>query len=372
MPLWIGYRLKLQQPCTLNSCVTLMPMPIGNTSSKISLEFTTSTDPTNELGPRVWEQHIGEQFNGIEVAWHASNESFQGSYRIDAASTVRSCLLSGTRHSVHRSPSACGPEMGILKVISGRTRLEQGGQSFDLAPSSIILFDNSRPYQLDIYEDFEHTVFLLDREDWSPEALAFERYGYKCLPESPFTKILGGLLENIARTAPEMTAAQLQQIAHPVTQFALIAMHGDSETKADGRTRQFLFQRICADIRNRLSDPDLTPIDLAQRHRISLRYLHKIFAMNGMSVMGFVRHERLAKCSADMRRCPREEKLATIAARWGFDDYTSFRRAFALRYGVSPSAFSANHQKGPISGSHVQPPTPSSPPTRPKPFSACP
>ena len=148
-----------------------------------------------------------------------------------------------------------------------------------------------------------------------------------------------------------MTAAQLQQIAHPVTQLALIGMHGDSESRADGRTRQFLFQRICADIRNRLSDPDLTPIDLAQRHRISLRYLHKIFAMNSMSVMGFVRHERLAKCSADIKHSPREEKLATIAARWGFDDYTSFRRAFALRYGVSPSAFSANHQKGPISGS---------------------
>ena len=141
-----------------------MPMPTGNTSSKTSLEFTTSTDPADTLAPRAWEQHIGEQFNGIEVAWHGSSQNFQGSYRIDAASTVRSCLLSGARHSVHRSPSACGPEMGILKVISGRTRLEQGGQSFDLTPSSIVLFDNSKPYQLDMYEDFEHMVFLLNRE----------------------------------------------------------------------------------------------------------------------------------------------------------------------------------------------------------------
>jgi len=317
-------------------------MPTGNTSSKISLEFNT---PAGQLGPRVWEQHIGEQFNGVEIVRHASKQRFLGSYRIDATSTVRSCRLSGTPHSVHRSSSACGPEMGILKVVSGRTRLQQDRQRFELPPSSIILFDNSRPYQLDMYEDFEHTVFLLDRESWSPEALAFERYGYKCLPDSPSTRMLGILLENVVRTAPEMTAAQLQQIAHPVTQLALIGMHGDSESKADGRTRQFLFQRICADIRNRLPDPDLTPVDLAQRHRISLRYLHKIFAMNGTSVMGFVRHERLTKCSADMRKFPQEEKLATIAARWGFDDYTSFRRSFALRYGVSPSAYSSNNQK---------------------------
>lgn len=309
---------------------------------KVSREFLS---PEGVLGSKVWEEQIFEQFNGMELARRAPTGPFRGGYRIDATMTTRSCRVAGTPHCIRRRGDACGPEVGIMKVVSGRTRMEQAGRTFDLKADDIILFDNGRPYQVDMHDTFEHVLILFDRDSWAPEVAEFERFGYRTLPEAPSKRLLAALLESFVRNAPEMDAPQLQEVALPLAQLALAGTSGEMDFAPRDRQSRLLFQRICADIRNRLPDPDLTPAALATRHRISLRYLHKLFALRGMSVMRFVRRERLARCASDLRNSAGREQIAAIASRWGFDDYTTFRRAFLTRYGISPSAFDGRAER---------------------------
>jgi AraC-like DNA-binding protein len=90
-----------------------------------------------------------------------------------------------------------------------------------------------------------------------------------------------------------------------------------------------------------LSIPWMTPERLAQEAGISLRTLHRLFALSGTTVSSWLREARLERCWRDLRdRDPahRSSTVAAVAFSWGFSDLRTFNRAFTARYGMTPSA----------------------------------
>jgi AraC-like DNA-binding protein len=277
----------------------------------------------------------------VELARPVSGQGFRARLRIDAAASVQTCRVAGSSQAVRRATRACGYEFGIMKIVRGNTRVEQAGVVSELGRSDIVLFDNSRPFTLDMSSSFEHALLLVDRQAWAPEIAELETQGLGKLPDTAATRILSGMLENMVRLAPTMEATEIEEIALPLTQLAAASLDRRPEPPTRSRISTALFQRVCSDIRARLTEPDLSPGELAHHHGISLRYLHKLFAQHGLSVMRFVRNERLAQCASELRACSGRPHVSLIAERWGFDDDATFRRAFRARYGISPSAFAS-------------------------------
>ncbi|WP_338692426.1 helix-turn-helix domain-containing protein [Bradyrhizobium sp. 26S5] len=305
--------------------------------------MTKSVQCVSVAGPRglaIWREQIYEQFRQVELARPVSGQGFRARLRIDAASTVQTCRVAGSSQAVRRPARACGHEFGIMKVVRGNTRLEQGGVVSELGPSDIVLFDNSRPYTLDMSSSFEHALLLVDRKAWAPEIAEIETQPLGRLPDTAAARILAGMLETMVRLAPAMDADEFERVALPLTQLAAASLDRRStESPTRSQISAALFKRICGDIRARLADPDLAPGELARRHGVSLRYLHKLFAQHGLSVMQFVRNQRLAQCASELRACAGRPHVGLIAARWGFNDDATFRRAFRARYGINPTAF---------------------------------
>jgi hypothetical protein len=54
--------------------------------------------------------------------------------------------------------------------------------------------------------------------------------------------------------------------------------HGARES-ATPSAMEDCFRRVCAYVRARLSDPDLSPLEAAQSQGISLRHLHRLFPL---------------------------------------------------------------------------------------------
>lgn len=115
-----------------------------------------------------------------------------------------------------------------------------------------------------------------------------------------------------------------------------LAQRPDGATEFDARMD--LLGRIKSYIMANLADPDLTPESIARAHHVSLRYLHKLFQDEELTVGRLIQRCRLEKCREDLRRPRRSHPgVSAVAQRWGFSHPSQFTRAFRTAYGMSPS-----------------------------------
>lgn len=86
-------------------------------------------------------------------------------------------------------------------------------------------------------------------------------------------------------------------------------------------------------------DPALTPAGIARACGLSLRALHALCAARGSTVMALVRRERVAL--ACRRLHGHRGPLAALAFDCGFQDLSTFHRAFRAETGQTPATFRA-------------------------------
>lgn len=98
--------------------------------------------------------------------------------------------------------------------------------------------------------------------------------------------------------------------------------------------------RLCAikaDIAQNL-EGDVTAAALSSRHRISPRYIRKLFAGENLSLSKFVLCQRLTRVHRMLAdpRCA-DRTIADIALAAGFGDVSTFNRHFRRHFGLTPS-----------------------------------
>ena len=88
-----------------------------------------------------------------------------------------------------------------------------------------------------------------------------------------------------------------------------------------------------------LAEPDLSPSLVAAELGVSTRQLHKQFARLGTSFGRYVMVERLERVRAELTSgCGRRVPISELAFRWGFNDLSTFNRAFRRHFGAQPRA----------------------------------
>ncbi|NUS42312.1 MAG: helix-turn-helix domain-containing protein [Mycobacteriaceae bacterium] len=98
--------------------------------------------------------------------------------------------------------------------------------------------------------------------------------------------------------------------------------------------------RIKLYIKEHLGDPGLGPAGIAAAHRISVRYLHRIFQDEDMTVASYIRAQRLEQCRRELADPRYDTRPAhAIGARWGLTDAPHFTRAFRAAYHLTPAQY---------------------------------
>jgi AraC family transcriptional regulator, positive regulator of tynA and feaB len=101
-----------------------------------------------------------------------------------------------------------------------------------------------------------------------------------------------------------------------------------------------LFSRVCNIIKDRFSDPDFGPCEVAIEAGISLRYLQKLFTQRSSTCSEFIYSLRLDHASRLLHRrklLSTGQPISEIAYASGFRDYTNFARKFRHRFGRAPA-----------------------------------
>jgi AraC-like DNA-binding protein len=99
-----------------------------------------------------------------------------------------------------------------------------------------------------------------------------------------------------------------------------------------------LFNQVNAYIRRNFADHSLTPERAAADHRISVRYLHKIFHFHGTTFGQVLQEERLRQAHLLIIGGHHRGaiNLGEVAYRCGFGSQSHFSVRYKERFGISP------------------------------------
>ena len=236
------------------------------------------------------------------------------------------------------------PDLCKIDVqLRGRGVLEQDDRQAELAPGAFSFVDLSRPCQLAGGLNGVAAVMF-------PRSLLPLRYrdtkqlaGVRFDPREPNSALVGLLIGKVAGNLDEHVTPANTRIGGAIFDLILAALSVRLDRvdaiPADTRLRALGWQ-VKSFIEDQLSDPRLTPGQIAAAHHISLRYLYRVFEAEQTSVGSWIRGRRLDHCRRDLTDPALAGRpVSAVGARWGFVDATHFTRAFKAAYGVTPGDY---------------------------------
>ena len=145
---------------------------------------------------------------------------------------------------------------------------------------------------------------------------------------------LKGRLETMS---PELRNLAVAHV-HDLIAVALGSANAVRAAALSGGVRAARLHAIKADILKNLASPDLTLVNVGKRHRVTPRYIHMIFELEGISFSEYVLEQRLLRAlhlMTDNRFA--DWKVTALASEAGFGDLSYFNRTFRRRFGMTPS-----------------------------------
>jgi AraC-like DNA-binding protein len=216
------------------------------------------------------------------------------------------------------------------------------GREVALGPGDGALFSMSDAGTAIAPSAFEMTTLKLPRK-----ALAgLLRDADDCLARpvpgnSAALRLLLGYLD-LLREESSAPTLELQRLASDhACDLLAIALGATRDAAECARRRGVGAARLAAikkSVRENLEDGDLSVADLAASHRVTPRYVQKLFESEGTTFREFLRDERLAlahRMLGSLRFA--DQRIAEIVFACGFNDISYFNRSFRARYGASPS-----------------------------------
>ncbi|MDX3850827.1 helix-turn-helix domain-containing protein [Streptomyces sp. AK02-01A] len=308
----------------------------------MSIVLSTAPLSASDRAER-WHEAVRSAFVPLDVTLLESEPSpgtivsnQLGSLRI---SSVQAGPQIATRN--RRLISQDGQESLILSLQHRGTAIkEQDRRESLIKPGEFSISDASRPLRKKLDGEFSFTSFQFPRKE-----LHVRDEDLRALTATAFASDEGSaalLATYLARMAREAASFD-DTIGRRVAATALCLV----ELLIEERCGRFssvapqpgaaMLVRVKDHIMRNLSDPDLSPSKIAKAHFVSVRYVHKLFQMEGVTLGGWIRTQRLERCRQDLLRpMAKELGVAAVARDWGFANPSHFSRAFRAAYGMTP------------------------------------
>jgi len=251
--------------------------------------------------------------------------------------------LTGLRNKseISKSPERC---LYANYVISGRLVVEQGDIVTTAEKGDLVVYDSTLPVKHRKFGDepFQDLAFSISKQHLGMSDRLFENTS---IPRTkiiaPLASCFSFLSQNVSSAPPEELAAIGEACAAllPVAVgISKSAPYGEAPELPSSYYIRELIKFIDANIGN----IELSPGMAAGNLGISVRYVHKQFAILGTTFSNYVTAKRLDLISLDLVSQPgRSQPISALAYRWGFNDLSTFIRSFKKRFGCSPREYRA-------------------------------
>jgi AraC-like DNA-binding protein len=228
----------------------------------------------------------------------------------------------------------------MVKVVlqtKGRGGFEQGGRQSVLAPGHLSAFTCERPYEFTYPEPYEviavgipcgHLRSHLDVLRRQPTVRPPADGGTGQVVTGFFLAMTGILRGGDA----DLSGNAGRHLGDALTSLIIAQMADTAGEATDGDPAE----RILAYCTVHLADPSLSVASVARAHRMSVRYLHKLFQDRELSLAAWIRRRRLEAIRRDLADPALAHRtVASIAARWGVQSAPHLSRALRAEFGCT-------------------------------------
>jgi AraC-like DNA-binding protein len=219
-------------------------------------------------------------------------------------------------------------------------RFEQRGREGLALPGSVFILNAAEPYVVDAPDASEVITLKIDRERLAGRIARIDDLCASAAFTNPLlVPAITTLCEQVLKLQPAEHSARIEDCVIDLLCLMIECRdQGDNGALIRERLGTSLFNRVNAYIRRNFADHSLTPERAAADHRISVRYLHKIFHFHGTTFGQVLREERLRQARRLIigSRHRGTINLGEVAYCCGFGSQSNFSFSYKKRFGISP------------------------------------
>ncbi len=303
--------------------------------------FSTEDVPLRERGS-WWREVICREYAQVDITSSLTTD-FRSETTIYPWQRMQVSQIRSSGISIRRLPTEphTVSQDGYFAVLllSGEYLLEQDGREVFLKPGDMTLYDATRPHRVHCPKDFSKLIISIPRFVLRERIAAIEHCTARRIPgDSGIGAVTSSFLRSTIGTAGTLPCEDYHILGDQA--LDLLTLASVSVRPADfhlSRSQSLSLHRVRQFIEKNLQNPDLDTEMIAAGTGYSPRYLRKLFAEEGSTLMRHILHLRLDRCRRDiMIRHRTRLYLTEIAFRWGFNDLSHFSRSYKSRFGVAP------------------------------------
>lgn len=288
----------------------------------------------------LWRDSISTIFDVSRERAHLSDAPFRADLQARKIGDLMLARTSTSRQSWQRSAvtmARTGMDHVMLQVyLQGTQHVTWRGGSLDMPRFGLLVYDLTQEMRAET-SDFTNLSLVLPRAQLEELIPRVENFHMCALPAAVLAVAhLRDHMMALWRSPDSAAALEQGSIVSELVAAALRAGKGGDHslrTLSGGPLLNILRRHM----EGRLTDPKLSPEDVALRYGLSRSRLYELFApFNGVAV--YIRERRLRaarRLLVDPAR--RQLSIGAIARLYCFN-HSDFSRAFQNRYGLSPRA----------------------------------
>jgi AraC-like DNA-binding protein len=230
-------------------------------------------------------------------------------------------------------------------ILSGELNVEQGGVSVLAKQGDLVVYDSELPVtHTGGGRHYEDLSFLIPKSSFASVPRLQDSFRNILLSRGKMISPLASCLSFLAGNMSTETDEELTAIFDAFVLLLPVAgcFHAEKKEASPLASASHMLSEILEFVDRSLADVDLSPSRAAEHFGITARYVHKVFAASSTTFSSYVLAKRLEHIRGDLLSpsC-RNQPISILAYRWGFNDLSSFNRAFKNRFRCSPSEFRA-------------------------------
>jgi AraC-like DNA-binding protein len=242
-----------------------------------------------------------------------------------------------------RFPQSSDEKVIAIALPKGPMKISQGDRALETHDHSIVPFWGYAPYALWIEDSIRYQAIVLPVSMLGLPDLLVRNLTGTDLGDSPLAGIVSHHLEGLVALGDvdQIAGAMLEQTTVDLLRALLVTAAGD-EFMAREPLEATLVTRARIFIESHLWDPELSVTRVATHLGISRTRAYEIIADLGIDFTEWLRNRRLERAAKELgTHAAGALPISELARRVGFQEHSTFTRAFTARYGMSPSAWRA-------------------------------
>lgn len=232
--------------------------------------------------------------------------------------------------------------LALVLASDAPMRIAVGNRTLDLAPMTLGLADAAHvgAHVSQLAEGRFRSIFIGRKVLLELCRHAEDLIARPVNADAGVMTLLQGYYDLVIENAHGLDATARNAAAEHLTDLVVLALGAGRDAARLAKDRGLAAARleaVKADVLARIADGDLGLADVAQRNRVSPRYVQILFERTGTTFSEFVLEQRLIR-AARLLRDPlhRSRKVSDISYLAGFNDVSYFHRAFRRRFGMTP------------------------------------